>query len=51
MDNANEIKVFDKPTEFFKWAWDYEADLNISVNGEIFRGRTLIARLSFFKRK
>ena len=51
MEIIDGIKVFSKPNEYFKWSWDYEGDLDVSMNGEVFRGRTLVAKLSFFKMK
>lgn len=51
MEVIDGVKVFKTPSEFFKWSWDYEGDLDISQSGEVFRGRALIAKLDFFKRK
>ena len=41
--------VFDSPNSFFKWLWNYEGELTITENKDIYEGRKLVAKLGYIK--
>lgn len=51
MEIIDGIIIFNTPSTFFKWLWNYDGKLRVAKDKNVYEKKKLVAKLSFVKRK